>query len=526
MKKLFQSDSNVRVRPVQSFVELEARLREVFATAKEEFQLAYLFANWDFATWFQEHSFEPSRDFKGYSFDLVFKYTYVGEALWQHGGVQVLYKDRLSYTGTASEAEWKPIQRATRSRPSHQGTESVEVNETVSNGVLFVQRPPDLRTEPPREEFAKGDDTFETTQACQRIVNGRSDSLSEESIAFWKALKAVHEEGRHASAVPSMPFTSGGFQFDGSPRPLLPLLKDLALRFPRPLITWDLFGDAPPPEFPAPRAAGEDAERPAALGAAPEPQGELRDPRRVNHITHSGYSAAAASRDAADLKLHEWLEAFPGRVEGVQGGKLYMVRLDEQDGEFKLGLVQSEGKIFSKPDEEGKPADFMRALWFRRCGVEPKKCNDAKNFSWPKNPAFELYMSSSGRIEDELEVKSFLLEVEDADLTEAGLAQKLKAPKLTETFVKKLQMLADKYDLRGGASKGSAPAAGAKSSVAKGAAAKGAGAKGGGAKRGESSCEKVPAAETENEKRAASLPHASAPASAANSKAPKRSRKS
>ena len=120
--------------------------------------------------------------------------------------------------------------------------------------------------------------------------------------------------------------------------------------------------------------------------------------------------------------------------------------------------------------------DLMRALWFRRCGVEPKKCNDAKNFSWPKNPAFELYMSSSGRIEDELEVKSFLLEVEDVDLTEAGLAQKLKAPKLTETFVKKLQMLADKYDLRGGASKGSAPAAGAKSSVAKGAAAKGAGA--------------------------------------------------
>ena len=83
--------------------------------------------NWDFNTWFQEHSFEPSRDFKGYSFDLAFKYTYVGETLWQHGGVQVLYKDRLSYVGTASEAEWKPIQRTTRSRPSHQGTESVEV---------------------------------------------------------------------------------------------------------------------------------------------------------------------------------------------------------------------------------------------------------------------------------------------------------------------------------------------------------------------------------------------------------------
>ena len=116
-------------------------------------------------------------------------------------------------------------------------------------------------------------------------------------MAFWKALKAVHEEARHASAVPSMPFTSGRFQFDGSPRPLLPLLQDLAFRFPRPLITWDLFKDAPPPEFPAPSATGEDAERPAALGGAPKPQGELRDPRRVNHITHSGYSAATASRD-------------------------------------------------------------------------------------------------------------------------------------------------------------------------------------------------------------------------------------
>ena len=76
----------------------------------------------------------------------------------------------------------------------------------------------------------------------------------------------------------------------------------------------------------------------------------------------------------------------------------------------------------------------------------------------------------SGRIEDELEVKSFLLEVEDADLTEAGLAQKLKAPKLTETFVKHLLMLAERSDLRGEDISSSAPAAGAKSSFAKGTA--------------------------------------------------------
>ena len=82
-----------------------------------------------------------------------------------------------------------------------------------------------------------------------------------------------------------------------------------------------------------------------------------------------------------------------------------MVRLDEQDGELKLGLVQSEGKILSKCDEEGQPADCMKALWFGRCGVDPKKCNDEKNFSLPKETAFELSMSSSGRIADDLEVK-------------------------------------------------------------------------------------------------------------------------
>ena len=45
----------------------------------------------------------------------------VPKPLWQHGGVQVLYKDRLSYVGTSREAEWKPIQCVMRSRPTMQG---------------------------------------------------------------------------------------------------------------------------------------------------------------------------------------------------------------------------------------------------------------------------------------------------------------------------------------------------------------------------------------------------------------------
>ena len=57
-------------------------------------------ANWDFEAWFNSFEFDqqeklPSSkklvdpNFAGYSFDLVFRYEYVGEALWQHGGVKV-----------------------------------------------------------------------------------------------------------------------------------------------------------------------------------------------------------------------------------------------------------------------------------------------------------------------------------------------------------------------------------------------------------------------------------------------------
>ena len=39
-RSISSNECDLIVRPGQSFVELEARLREVFATAKEEFQLA------------------------------------------------------------------------------------------------------------------------------------------------------------------------------------------------------------------------------------------------------------------------------------------------------------------------------------------------------------------------------------------------------------------------------------------------------------------------------------------------------
>lgn len=99
MKKLFESDSGKRVGPLESFEDLERELRSTFEKAQEHFELAFQLANWDFESWFNAFEFDhgstfaPSRlvdpNFAGYSYDLVFRYEYVGAELWQHGGVKV-----------------------------------------------------------------------------------------------------------------------------------------------------------------------------------------------------------------------------------------------------------------------------------------------------------------------------------------------------------------------------------------------------------------------------------------------------
>ena len=63
-------------------------------------ELRYLFASWDFAKWFADLELQPEEDFGGYSYDLVFRYEYVGLSLWQHGGVCVTCKERVSTTGS------------------------------------------------------------------------------------------------------------------------------------------------------------------------------------------------------------------------------------------------------------------------------------------------------------------------------------------------------------------------------------------------------------------------------------------
>ena len=81
-------------------------------------------------------------------------------------------------------------------------------------------------------------------------------------------------------------------------------------------------------------------------------------------------------------------------------------------------------------------------MWFKRCSDS--------NHNWGANPEFEKFESNGKRNADHTPTESCLLEVEDADLTDASVDQKWSKPKLKQTFMKKVRWIAETYKLHGG----------------------------------------------------------------------------
>ena len=78
-------------------------------------------------------------------------------------------------------------------------------------------------------------------------------------------------------------------------------------------------------------------------------------------------------------------------------------------------------------------------MWFKRC--------TESNRAWGANPEFEEYRDASGKRDQDLPTESFLLEVEDSDLTENSVSLKLSKPKLKQALMRKLRWIAQKYNL-------------------------------------------------------------------------------
>lgn len=125
IKKLLASESGSRVNRCATFQELFAKIDKALAKCPEIRAFEYDLANWDFERWLEGMNVPTSEgttttrglfegQFARYTFDNVYRYEYV-ESLWQHGGVKVTYKERLSYSAGENDAEYSPV--VARERP-------------------------------------------------------------------------------------------------------------------------------------------------------------------------------------------------------------------------------------------------------------------------------------------------------------------------------------------------------------------------------------------------------------------------
>lgn len=451
MKRIFDTDSSARVKGVNTFVDMESRLRQEFGNCPEELRFRYNFANWNLDKWLGEmvagkvDSSLFCGEFARYSFDNVFKYEYKGASHWKHGGVHVVYKDRLSWKGTANDAEWAPIERVTKPGITP-GAPPVVQNVTTKDGVLFIPRPPDMRTEPEREEW-----NMETNQkqfaACRGILKHRREGeLSTDDKRFWYLMQTIHDGTAHSGAMKNLPHTfqvqgsdetedylgedqSFSMCFNGSPAHLKPILKKL-MRFDRPLITWDLFNEEAPSAFSEGESDGSQYAAAAAQhGVDMNKDQQLRDPRVVNAVSHLGYLGKDLQRNLTEVNVETWLEDQPARVEEAKAGELYIVRCDAEDGEFKMALILLEKRA---TDQQ------MVGWWFARASRRHAWAKPCKFIKWPSEEHWSC---------DPIDMESLLIKVGKDDLTTIGRTNKKTAPQLNALFVAKLKAFAVKHDL-------------------------------------------------------------------------------
>jgi ribosomal protein S18 acetylase RimI-like enzyme len=460
MKRLFATDDGSRPEACASFKELHDKMQKQFSKCTERTEMEYLFANWDFDAWYRTASFGCNKAFAGISFDNVFQYEYVGEKLWYHGGVRVTYKERLSTEGTSDDAEWCPIERVVVAGADGQTSHSW--NTTTTEGVLFMDGPPDLRHEPPMEDFSDkttGEDVYKMCNALVDKRDGEPEQLGPEAARHWRALGSVFKEAPRANAMPYLPITRDGESFSGSPRKLLPLLKGLR-RFPRPLITWDPFADPPPvcqdvvqvgkpqkshavrwsrPGTGASDGAGNSKEHATA---------PLRDPATVNNVAHAGYTAAARKSARAAMGDEEWASLALSAVERVEKGLLYLVRLGVAEGEFKLGVAEA-GDIITRDEGVDSDSDEEAEDVQARCYVQARwYVKSTMAWAWGSTPEFIPYVKANERQVDPVLTGNFLFEIEDGWLTESSKTNvrdgKRDSIVFRSAFMARLRLLASK----------------------------------------------------------------------------------
>jgi hypothetical protein len=441
MKRTFITDDASRAQGVGSFSELDTKLHEVFKGLDETYEMNWNFANWDFQKWFNDMSGVLSPEFSNYTFDNVWNYDYVGSRLPEHGGVHVTYSERLSTKDSEMNPKYGPYKSVdVPGAPKFGGgaPDVVKKNITDPKGCIFMRRAPVLGNPVPCEAFNEKKECI-PADSCRRI-HTKWPFLTQRDKAEWAVLEELFREHKHAGAVRNMPLTKtvegDSLTFNGSPAPLRDMLQAMQ-KFPRPLLFEDVWQySGAPREFPSASVGPESSDargRPPAATLEPSP---AKDIRNVNVVRHDGDTRAQHRAAAKALSAEEWLENQPSRLESTEEGGLYIVQLEEADGQWMLGLVLA-GPLVPAKEADGDEQPIGRAVtWF---------CRTSKEFMWAESTKFKLYLTEEM---DCVPLDSFLLEVHDEDLTRTGFTNKQTNPQLTSNFVTRMKLFGEDAKLQ------------------------------------------------------------------------------
>ena len=434
LKQLFEASDGKRVLGIQSFQQLRERIHTHFKNMPEAAELAWLMANWDFKEWIHQSLdclgvlAKFKKEFK------VFRYVYDEKLHGVHGGVHVTVKKRLTTKAVSKcDCEYGPAHTETAEFPDEHGTmHERTVNVTNPNGIVFVDKPPNLSARLPGRELWSDEREQIPADACKEVLNKRD--LSEESRAEWRALRDFHTQYVSADSLPAMPHTISDsetgkeFVLDGGPKPLLPILKKL-MRFRRPLLEGhDPFAVKPEVDWPshARRYANQEevigVNRPVADGY------ERRHVFDVGVVVHSQYSDSQRNAHTEDRDVERWLQSVPDRVSKVKENTLYWLELDVPDGELHVGLAEVVGE-----EQTGDGPKKYKVAWYER---------KSKKFKWASIPAFKPETNhgrGGGRKTGLFEIKCFRLEVPLEHLTAGGQSQWKTDPKLTANAMQRLR---------------------------------------------------------------------------------------
>jgi hypothetical protein len=416
----------------------------------------YNMANWGLNQWLE--GMEPtisdetrrsngmkSKDFGRYGEPLVWKYTHDPSVL-HHGCVKVLYKGHLSGKASDVEAEWLPIETTEKN--------GLRANVTDKEGVIFIPHPPDLRKGPELEEWEQNKNegaggAYKTIQSV--LDKSEKWQLPPHAALDWNFQEKLLDERTRAGMQPNMPHTveltgsaetaayladgaKAACTYDGTPRPFLPVLKALCEdRFPRPYITWRIWEDEAPSSFPLHPKADENGaveeETQLADDTDEGNQTGLRDYRLANGVQHLGNRKPDSRRETQDALGEKWAMEQNKRVSEPKKCGLYLIQLEEAEGEFHLGLARVKEVA----------GDEVTVYWYERTG---------KNPSWGSfGCQFKQYKVRGGAWAfDNVTPMSILLEVLDGDMTPTGQRHSLERPCLNKEFMDRVRCFVSLHD--------------------------------------------------------------------------------